>query len=239
MSQTVTVEDLQQKLYEKLKPSGWGDKLKTFVLSQDFESIIKTLMKESSEGRRFVPEMRYIFGAFEACPYKDVKVVWFGQDPYPYFGVPDGIAFSCSRTGKVEKSLQYMFKEIEDTVYPTEGYEWNPDLSRWSKQGILMLNTGFTVAVEKPGSHLELWRPFITFLLDMLRSYNPGLIYVFSGQKAADLVNLLEEKDEPFTLYSTHPASAAYRKDAKWDSDNLFNKISNLVKKHYNYDIKW
>lgn len=239
MSTTINVQDLQYKLYEKLKPSGWGDKLKTFILSQDFENIIKVLMKESSEGRRFVPEMKYIFGAFEACPYKDVKVIWFGQDPYPYYGVPDGIAFSCSRTGKVEKSLQYIFKEIEDTVYPNKGYTWDPDLSRWSKQGILMLNSALTVAVEKPGSHLDLWKPFMVFLLDMLKSYNPGLIYVFSGNRSKEYVEHLDEADEPFMLYSTHPASAAYRKESKWDSNDLFNKISNLTEKYYGTRIVW
>ena len=239
MSQTLNIPDLQLKLYEKLKPSGWADKLKTYVMSKDFEVILERLVKDVSENKRFTPELKYLFGAFESCPYKDVKVVWFGQDPYSEYGIPDGIAFSCSRTGRVEKSLSFMFKEIEDTVYANQGYTWDPDLSRWGKQGVLMLNTALTVTVGKPGTHLDLWRPFMAFLIDMLKAYNPGLIYVFSGNKAKELADYLDEKDEPFTLYTTHPASAGYQKLQKWDSWDVFNKINALTEKYYATKITW
>ena len=72
MSQTLNIQDLQLKLYEKLKPSGWSDKLKTFVMSNDFELILNRLVKDVGENKRFTPELKYLFGAFEACPYNDL-----------------------------------------------------------------------------------------------------------------------------------------------------------------------
>ena len=144
------IKEIQSKLYEKLKPSGWGDKLKLFLLSKDFEQILTHLYNESQDGRKFTPVLKDLFRAFEECPYNNLKIVIIGQDPYPQAGVADGISFSCSHTGKVQPSLRYIFKEIEETVYP-DGMTWDPDLKRWSNQGILMLNTAMTCEIGNIG----------------------------------------------------------------------------------------
>lgn len=233
----VDLQEIQQKLYERLKPSGWADQLKGFILSEDFLSILQTLHKEATEGKRFTPALKQVFRAFEECPYNELKAVIVGQDPYPYQGVADGIAFSCGNDGKVQASLRYMFKEIEDTVYPTEGYTWDPDLSRWSKQGILIINTALTTTINKVGQHYTLWQPFVAYVLDMLAFNNPGLTYAFMGNKAKEWMRSVP--DNNYKLMCTHPASAAHAYQEKWDSGNIFNKISDSVKKSFNYDIKW
>ncbi len=79
-------------MHDKLKPSGWDDKLKSFILSEDFSKILQKLESESLEGRRFVPQIKYLLAAFEKCAYGKLKVVIIGQDPYPYLNVPDGMA---------------------------------------------------------------------------------------------------------------------------------------------------
>jgi uracil-DNA glycosylase len=234
---TVDLEEVKVKLYEKLKPSGWGDKLKTFIMSSDFDKILKQLLAEARDGQRFTPVLKQVFRAFEECPYKDLKVVMIGQDPYPYAGVADGIAFSCSNDGKVQASLKYMFKEIEDTVYPMEGYTWDPDLKRWSNQGILMLNSAFTTTIGKVGMHYKLWQPFMAFLLDILMYQNPGLVYVFMGKKAQEWAESVPENNHK--LFTSHPASAAHNNDERWNSGDIFNKTSNIVFKHYKYQIVW
>jgi len=124
---TVNLEEIKVKLYERLKPSGWGDKLKTFIMSNDFDKILKYLLADVKDGKRFTPPLKYIFRAFEECPYDKLKVVILGQDPYPQIDTADGIALSCSLKDKPEASLRYLLKEVEDTVYP-EGYTWNNDL---------------------------------------------------------------------------------------------------------------
>ena len=72
--------EVQVKLYERLKPSGWGDILRTFIMSDDFVKILKTLHGQAKQGQRFTPPLKQIFRAFEECPYKDLKVVVIGQD---------------------------------------------------------------------------------------------------------------------------------------------------------------
>lgn len=233
---TVDLEEIKQKLYEKLKPSGWADKLKTFILSSDFDKILKALLKDAQEGRRFTPQIKQVFRAFEECPYNELKVIIMGQDPYPQLGVADGIAFSCSNTKIIEASLRYMFKEIEDTVY-TDGYSWDPDLRRWSKQGVLMLNSALTTRVGKVGQHYNIWQPFIAFVMDQLMCYNPGLIYAFMGKKAQEWSESVS--DNNYKLFCSHPASAAHNALERWDSGDIFNKISDISYKQFKQKIIW
>lgn len=233
----VNIEDVKNKLYLKLKDSGWGDKLKTFILSQDFDDILNKLVKEVEIGKRFTPPIKQMFSAFDKCNYSDLKVVIVGQDPYPYLGVADGMAFSCSNENKPQASLRYILKAVNKTVYPNEEYHNNPDLSHWAEQGILLLNTSLTTEIGKIGKHYDIWQPFIAFLIDMLNAFNPGLVYVFMGKKAAELIDDVSNNNHK--LVCTHPASAAYKALEEWDCNDIFNKTSKLVKDHYNYDIKW
>jgi uracil-DNA glycosylase len=235
VSNTIDLKDIKDKLYERLKPSGWADKLKTFLLSEDFDKILTTLYSEAKSGHRFTPPLKKVFRAFEECPYNDLKVIVIGQDPYPKLDAADGIAFSCSE-GRIQSSLKYIFKEIEDTVYK-EGYQWDPDLARWSKQGVLMLNTALTTRVNEVGSHYSIWQPFIAFLLDILTFQNPGLVYIFMGRKAEAWAESVP--DNNFKLFTTHPASAVHTKNERWDSKDVFNKVSEILWKQYKQRILW
>lgn len=234
---TVDLEQIKTKLYEKLKPSGWGDKLKTFIMSEDFDKILRYLLSEARDGKRFTPPLKYIFRAFEECPYDKLKVVVLGQDPYPQLDTADGIAFSCSVKDKPEASLRYILKEVEDTVYPQEGYTWNNDLKCWSNQGVLMLNTAFTTTIGRIGQHYILWQPFLSFLLDILTFQNPGLVYVFLGKKSQEWMESIP--DNNWKVFASHPASAAYMDAERWDSGDVFNKINKILKDNYNEKINW
>jgi uracil-DNA glycosylase len=233
---TVDLDDIKLKLYDKLKPSGWGDKLKTFIMSEDFDIILRQLLKEAKQGNRFTPVVKQLFRAFEECPYKDLKVVMLGQDPYPHINSADGIAFSCSNLGRIEASLKFMYKELEDTVYK-DGFTWDPDLKRWSNQGILMLNCALTTTIGKVGSHYKLWQPFLAFVFDVLMYNNPGTVYVFMGKKAQEWADSVP--DNNFKIFTSHPASAAHSQLEKWDSGDMYNKISDVVKKQFDYKIVW
>ena len=251
---TVNIDEVKMKLYENLKPSGWGDKLKSFLLSSDFDKIMAQLLAEAKEGKRFTPVLKQVFRTFEECPLDKLKVVILGQDPYPQgpqvvregkdgmvrevsrFPVADGLAFSCSNTNTPQPSLKYIFKALEETVY-TNGYTWDPDLKRWSNQGILLLNCALTTQITKTGSHYDMWRPFLSFLFDYLSINHPGLIYVYLGKKAQEWADNVSD-DNP-KLFASHPASAAYQEAERWDCNDVFRKTSELVKKQFNEEIIW
>ena len=230
------IDEIKQKMFAKLEPSGWGRVFKSFIFSSEFTDILGKLYELSVTDKRFTPTLKQVFRAFEECPYDNLKVVFIGQDPYPQLGVADGISFSCGNTNKVQPSLRYIFEEIERTVYQEFPSHQDPDLTRWSKQGILMLNTALTVEVGKIGSHYDIWKPFTAYLLDWLNNYNTGLIYVYMGKKAEEWSELTNDNNYKFAV--KHPASAAYN-GSKWDSNDIFNKISEIVMKNSNFKIEW
>ena len=157
--------------------------------------------------------------------------------PYPGIEQADGISFSCSFEKKALPSLRYILDAVNRTVYNGELESTDIDLKRWSNQGILMINSAFTCTIGKPGSHTELWKPMMAYLLDYLNSYNPGLTYVFLGKKAEE--NSIHLGDNCNKLFVSHPASAAYSHLKEWDCKDVFNNVSDLTKKSYNFDIKW
>jgi uracil-DNA glycosylase len=228
------LEEIKQKMFEKLKPNGWDKILKSFIFSSEFDDILTKLWTLSESDKRFTPPLKQVFRAFEECPYHELKIVMIGQDPYPQLGVADGIAFSCGNTLTEQPSLRFLFNGVEEN-YPHR-YERNCDLTRWSNQGILMLNTALTTEVGQIGGHYDIWKPFTAYLLDTLNNHNKGLIYVYMGKKAEDWSNLTN--DNNYRFYVKHPASAAYN-GSKWDCDDIFNKISVLVKENYNQTITW
>lgn len=233
----INTEEIRDKLYAKLKPSGWANKLKLFIHSSDFMNILNELVKEAEDGKRFVPQLKYIFDAFVKCPYDDTKIVVIAQDPYPYPNISDGIAFSCSLKNREEKPLQFIFDAIEETVYPETQYHRDPDLTRWSKQGVLLLNSSLTVPIGKAQYHQKLWRPFIAYLLDILNFSNLNLTYIFMGTVATKWKDSIS--DNNYKIVTEHPAVAVYNKKPRWDSNDCFNKANKFLKKNNVQPINW
>ena len=142
----INIQEKKDALCARLK--GWKV-VQDFVQSAGFDSIMLSLIAQVESDVRFTPKFKDIFNAFKYCPYDKLKVIFVGQDPYPQLGVADGISFSCSNTNKEQPSLRYIFDELQ-TQFPSSSRD--VDLKRWSRQGILMLNTALTVAVGRIGS---------------------------------------------------------------------------------------
>lgn len=237
MISSVNLQDVKEKLHKKLEISGWSEKLRSFMLGNEMDKILDILLKEAMDSKRFTPPMKYIFRAFEECPYDKVNVVIIGQDPYPQLEVADGIAFSCSIKDKPEVSLQHIFKAIKESV-PQELQDPNPtnNLDRWAKQGVLLLNSAFTCTIGKPGTHYLLWRPFLINVIDSMIWTKPDMIYVFLGKKAQDYMDLIP--DTGCKIAVEHPAAAAY-KGSIWDHGDMFNKINECLEKLNKPKIIW
>ncbi|MCL4165247.1 UNVERIFIED_CONTAM: hypothetical protein GTU68_050771, partial [Idotea baltica] len=104
-----------------------------------FKSLKKFLAKEIKSGKTIYPNPKNILAAFDACPFKDVKVVLIGQDPYHGPKQAHGLSFSVQDGIKTPPSLQNIYKEIKTDLgheIPTSG-----NLTTWAKQGVLLLNT--------------------------------------------------------------------------------------------------
>jgi uracil-DNA glycosylase len=230
------LSDVKDKIFAKLKKSGWDIPLKDFIYSEDFNKIIEYLYKDSINGKKFTPQLKDIFKAFEECPYKDLKVVFLGQDPYPGKDIADGIAFSCSYTKEAQPTLQALLDEVNKTVNEGFNISTNPDLTRWANQGVLLINTALTTTTYKVGQHYIIWQPFMAYLFDVLTWYNPGTIYVYFGKKASEWKNAVNDNNYKFELM--HPATSYYREEP-WDCKDVFNKINKILLDNNNQQIEW
>ena len=232
----INIADIQEKMLSRLNETGWETIFEPMIKSEGFHNLIHKLKTEAENDRRFTPKLKYLFRAFEECPKDKLKVIFIGQDPYPQLGVADGIAFSCSFNEKPQPSLRYIFKALEEqyTHIRHEDLLYNPcDLTRWANQGVLMLNTAFTVQVNRIGSHYDLWKPFTHHILQSINREFKDLHVVLLGKKAEEWQLRL---DKQIIHKVAHPASAAY-KGGKWDSKDVFKTINEAL--GYKDHILW
>ena len=236
----MNIKEIQEKFMNKLSDASespytsWAETLWNTIHSKAFSDPLLELAKEVDNGKKFTPKFRDLLRAYEMCPYRDLKVVIVGQDPYPQEGVADGIAFSCSKTNKEQPSLRYIFDELQ-TQYPDATRDC--DLSRWSKQGVLMLNTALTCEVDNIGAHVKIWKNWSSSIFaHTLADYPKVLEFVFMGAKAKPFAKMIP--DDHNKHFVAHPAAAAYR-GGKWDSDNLFKKINENLINNGEKPINW
>ena len=133
--------------------------------------------------RQIFPPGRQIFNAFDLCPFDRVKVVIIGQDPYHDDGQANGLYFSVNPGTPFPPSLQNIFKEISDDLgrpMPTDG-----DLSRWARQGVLLLNATLTVRAHQAGSHQSKgWEQFTDAVIHELSAHREHLVFMLWGSYA-------------------------------------------------------
>ena len=226
MTEQINLDEIKVKLVERLQPSGWAHKLRGFIQSSDFDKVLAELYKLREEGKRFTPPLKQVFRAFEECPHDKLKVIMIGQDPYPHLGVADGLAFSCSNTGKPQPSLKNIFEAVDATIYDNERRDYDVDLTRWANQGVLLLNSALTCQIDKVGSHYAIWQDFIAYAMDILNFTDSGLIFVLMGKQAQELEGMIG--DHHHIIKVSHPASAAYTKTV-WDCGDLFNECNKII----------
>lgn len=154
------------------------------------------------------PTLPNIFKAFELCSYRECRVVFIGQDPYPQKGIATGILFGNNPNtpeDKLSPSLQVIKESAINYEVPHGIITFDNSLESWAKQGILMLNSALTCEVNKVGSHTNNWRPFISKLIKNLSNSSTGVIYILFGKDAQSLRPYINEKYNDI-IEIEHPA---------------------------------
>ncbi|MDE6296357.1 MAG: uracil-DNA glycosylase, partial [Muribaculaceae bacterium] len=139
---------------------GWKKALEEEFSKEYFKKLTETVRVEySTPGLKIYPPASKIFAAFDSCPFNEVKVVIIGQDPYHGPGQANGLCFSVNDGIQIPPSLRNIFKEICEDI--GRDYPENGDLTRWARQGVLLLNSALTVREHQPKSHSRIgWEQF-------------------------------------------------------------------------------
>lgn len=175
--------------------------------------------------------------ALRMTPFSAVQVVILGQDPYHGPGQAQGLAFSVPEPAPAPPSLRNIFKEIREDIYAGEPQDFSTDLTRWARQGVLLLNTSLTVEAGKAGSHSSLgWQALTDELLAQLSQQQERLVFMLWGAQAQAKLPLIAE-ERHLILTAPHPSPlAAWR---GFFGCRHFSQANAYLARHGGRPIEW
>ena len=206
---SITQDWSLDRIVHETKPPTWE---KVWADSYyEFRDVSEILDNQERTYGPYYPLKKDIFNAFWLTPLSNVKVVILGQDPYHQTisinGVTlpraTGLSFSVRREDSIPSSLKNIYTELANTVRgfvrPDHG-----DLTEWTQQGVLLLNTCLTVRPGQAGSHKDIWLGFINKVFKAIAVANPYCIFMLWGRDAQKVKPMLGERS--IILEAAHPS---------------------------------
>ena len=203
-------------------------------MKKDYFRKLGTFVKHEYATKRCFPEYKNIFNALRYTDYDEVKVVILGQDPYHGVGEAHGLSFSVQEGCKRPPSLDNIFKELESDLGI---HRENNDLTDWTKQGVLLLNSIMSVQMDRPLSHQNHgWEQFTDAIISKLNEREKPVIFVFWGSYARSKKVLITNSQHKI-IESVHPSPlSAYR---GFFGSKPFSKINHYLKENGEKEIQW
>lgn len=213
---------------KKLKPKHLKDQVGQWVktdlwkeFNKKYLRYLHKFVKKERKKYTIYPDKEDVFRAFRLTPPSEVKCVILGQSPY-HDSKADGLAFSNGGDYQnISPSLQNIFKEVENDV-GFKDVALDPDLSRWAKQGVLLLNACLTVREGDAESHMEiggkqLWQRFTEKAIRICNNLDQPTVFMLWGNHAKEYVERdynppidpLKEGNRVLKAY--HPAAEIYQ----------------------------
>lgn len=188
-------------------PESWRAALQDVLASAKSAALGDFLVREEAAGKAIYPPRGQRLAALELTPLDRVKVVILGQDPYHGAGQAHGLSFSVQDGVRVPPSLANIYKELESDLglpRPTTG-----NLSRWARQGVLLLNAALSVEEARPASHQgKGWEEITDAVIAAVAARQDPCVFMLWGnhaRKKADRVPGLMNSHH-LVLTAPHPS---------------------------------
>ena len=202
---------------------------------KDYFFRLTEFVRSEYQTATIYPPGRFIFNAFNLCPFDKVKVVIIGQDPYHGPGQAHGLCFSVNDGVPFPPSLQNIFKEIQSDLgapIPTSG-----NLTRWANQGVLLLNATLTVRAHQAGSHQRRgWEEFTDAAIRILAEQRENIVFILWGSYAQKKGAFID-RNKHLVLASAHPSPlSAYN---GFFGNKHFSRTNEYLQAHGQTPIEW
>ena len=215
--------------------ASWKQHLEDEFVKPYFAQLTESVRNEYKNGLCF-PPAKLVFNAFNLCPFDKVKVVILGQDPYHEQGQAMGLSFSVPEGIMLPPSLQNIYKEIQNDLgkpIPTSG-----DLTRWAKQGVLLLNATLTVRAHAANSHQALgWQNFTDAAIAALSNHREHVVFMLWGGFARSKKRLIAA-NRHCIIESVHPSPLSANRGG-WFGQHQFSRCNAYLKQLGLDEIDW
>lgn len=217
----------------RIEPS-WQQRLQPEFDKPYFEQLTSFVRHEYATQTVYPPGSQ-IFAAFDACPFDRVKVVILGQDPYHEPNQAHGLCFSVNDHVPFPPSLQNIFKEIESDLgipIPQSG-----NLTRWARQGVLLLNATLTVEAHRAASHQgKGWETFTDAVIHKLAEEREHLVFILWGAYAQRKGEFID-RSRHLVLQSPHPSPLSAHRG--FFGNHHFSQANQYLVAHGIEPIQW
>jgi len=211
----------------------WDDLIQQELKKPYFQHLVEFL-KVEDKTKTILPPREKRMTAFKLTPFDEVKVVIVGQDPYHNLNQAHGLAFSVEQ-GIYPPSLKNIYKELVDDLgvsYPSTG-----NLSKWAKQGVLLLNTSLTVVIHQALSHKGIgWETFTLEAIKKLNEKETPVVFILWGSHAQAFEPYIN-KQIHYIIKSPHPSPLSASRG--FFGSKPFSKTNHFLKTHNLGEIDW
>ena len=215
--------------------ASWKQHLEGEFTKPYFAQLTESVRNEYRNSLCF-PPAKLVFNAFNLCPFDKVKVVILGQDPYHEQGQAMGLSFSVPEGIMLPPSLQNIYKEIQNDLgkpIPASG-----DLTRWAKQGVLLLNATLTVRAHIANSHQTLgWQNFTDAAIEALNAHREHIVFMLWGGFARSKKRLIDA-NRHCIIESVHPSPLSANRGG-WFGQHQFSRCNAYLKQQGLDEIDW
>ncbi|MBS1737000.1 MAG: uracil-DNA glycosylase [Bacteroidetes bacterium] len=215
--------------------SSWKNVLKDEFEKSYFGQLTTFLKFEKAAGKIIYPPGSLIFNAFTQTPFDNVKVVILGQDPYHNPAQAHGLSFSVPEKIPLPPSLINIFKELKTDLGVEPPQSGN--LTKWAKQGVLLLNSSLTVRQNEPESHARAgWTIFTDEVIKKISGQRTGVVFLLWGRYAHEKQQLIDETKH-FVLKAAHPSPLSANKG--FFGCKHFSKTNEILMSEKKSPIDW
>ena len=181
----------------------WNDLLAPLFKDERYQKIRRFLFEEYNNHTVY-PDMYDLYNCFRFTQFSNLKAVILGQDPYHNVGQAHGLCFSVKKGIDPPPSLVNIFKELKSDLnaeIPDSG-----DLTKWAKEGVLLMNTSLSVRAHQANSHSKCgWAWFTDSVIELISQEKENVVFILWGGNARSKKSLIDP-NKHLILECPHPS---------------------------------